>query len=202
MRVLLIALLTGVLSACSARDGAPEAPGASQSATAVSTPTPSLTATLPPAVKAPPTITGAKRPGVTGKPTLTAAGQSMTGTVSYSDAVTVKIVKIGSDVVKGQGRGVSTGIPMSLFTVEVQAGKQRVDLGSVVLTAVYGANRNLAQPVYASEAVRDFSGVLAPGGKASGVYAFAIPTGERARVELYVDLDGKRTPAKFSGSLS
>ena len=74
-------------------------------------------------------------------------------------------------------------------------GRTPVRLDQVVVTALYGAARRQARPVY-DDASRDFSGDLRPGRSTRAVYGFSIPRSDLDRVTMIVDFDGRHTVAE------
>jgi hypothetical protein len=88
-----------------------------------------------------------------------------------------------------------------VFVLELTNGADGdLDLGAVVVQAGYGPGGAQASPLYDEETV-DFGGVLAPGGTATAVHAFAIPGDGLGAVTLTVDVDGYRFPAAFTGAV-
>jgi hypothetical protein len=87
--------------------------------------------------------------------------------------------------VTGQGPGELSG-PAVALTLQVTNGSARpLDLGTVTVSASMGG-----QEASSSEAApaRPFSGRLAPGAKAQGVYVFVLPAGGRRPVGVVVSL--------------
>jgi hypothetical protein len=141
-----------------------------------------------------------KRPGQAQAASIGAAPAPFTGQVSYSDGVTLRIVKVEQGQTSGSGPGALPGRPRTGFTVElVNRSTKPIDMNRVVVTVVYGSNHNQALPIY-DEAVHDFSGAAKPGAAAlTANYAFSIPANQLSAVTMTVDFDGVHTSATFAG---
>jgi len=148
-----------------------------------------------------PVTRGGKAPLVITKASAQGS-MSAGGDVTYSDGVTIRIDDVRNGVEQGQGPGVFHGRPYTVLTLVVLNGSPAaVDLNQVVVTATYGSPAIEASPVYEDPQAQDFSGVAAPGGSASAMYAFAIPPSGRGSAALQVDFDAAHDPAVFSGGL-
>lgn len=130
-----------------------------------------------------------------------AAESGFTSTVDYGDGVTISTTDFNRGTVTSRGAGVPTGAPFVVFSVTLQNGSAApLDLSAVVMTLRYGADEAAAAPLYTDVPARDFSGTVAPGAKASAVYAFQLPHNV-TDAALYVDIDGSHAPATFTGSI-
>lgn len=201
-----LALCAG-LTACAAtqeEQGAP-APVASETSTtapsapAVPGPTPSGSAD----VDSDQPVPKVGRDGSDRTPTVSAKPAPVTGTVGYSDGVSLKITEVTFAAETAKGPGSFPGREYARITLTLKNGSsEAIDLGTVVPTLLDAAGGALPK-VYAAEAdVIDFSGILAPGKTATAVYAFAVPASARDSVTLVVDFDDIHTSAVFRGELS
>lgn len=206
----LVALLalTGCTSATSGAAGtsspasstAPTATGDSPSDPAAPTGTPAPPLPNP----APSSIPKVTRPGSTGGPTATVAPAAFAAPAIYPDGVIVTITRASKAVETGQGPGVFTGRELLVVDVEITNGSgQAIPLNQVVITTSYGQSKQLAPGVYPGNLeVRDFSGTVAAGSKASARYAFAVPAAELSVVTMVVDFDAAHASAVFTGAVS
>jgi hypothetical protein len=213
-------LLAGVLLAVflTGRDDdptAPEASTASTASTAPTAPTAPAGASPSPGEEADPTATVPPQPATEqaassvvardGVPaaarTITAAAADFAAPAEWSDGASLRVTGARQQVTTGEGPGSRVGLPQTVFVLELTNGSSRpLDLHSVVVQAVYGADRVQASPLYDAETV-DLSGTLAPRGTATAVYSFAIPDDQLGDVVLSVDVDGYRFPAVFAGTV-
>jgi hypothetical protein len=120
--------------------------------------------------------------------------------VTYSDGLRVRVLKIKQETITAQGPGAMTGMPSTNFTIRfTNDTKRAIDLNQVVVSSFYGKPRVHADPVYGS-GQNDFSLLLAPGEAAQAEYAFSVPVAELNRVTLTVDFDGVHQVAVFYGT--
>jgi hypothetical protein len=143
------------------------------------------------------------RAGDTTAPAVSAKPAPTTGTVSYSDGVSLKIAKVTFAEETAKGPGSFPGREYARITLTLKNGSDHaIDLGTVVPTMLDKSGASLPK-VYAEEAkVGDFFGSLAPGKTATAVYAFAVPSSARSDVVLVVDFDALHSSAVFRGELS
>ncbi|WP_340536700.1 hypothetical protein [Nocardioides sp. GXZ039] len=154
--------------------------------------------------RAPRAIGPVKRPGearTSRDQLLRAPGAEFGAPAAYPDGVSVRILGHTNRHVNGLGPGATSG-PATMFRISVANDSESpLELGSVVVTAVYGPGAGfVADPSY-DLPVGDLAGTLRPGATRTAKYAFAIPADARDRIRLYVDLDGSRMPAVFTGSI-
>ena len=112
----------------------------------------------------------------------------------------MRIASIASVTSQAEIPGEVVG-PAIQVTLEVEAGKQAVDLNRVVVNAYYGKDLTPAIPA-SGPGVRDFSGSIEPGKKAVGIQVFNIPKAERGEVTIEFIYGGSLKPLKFQGSVS
>jgi hypothetical protein len=143
------------------------------------------------------------RPGSGGSPSIVAPSAAFAKAAVFPDGVTVSITKAVKAVESGQGPGAFPGRELVLFDIELNnESAEPISLNAVVITTYYGLSRQIAAPVYPGGVdVKDFSGTVAAGAKASAKYAFAVPASELAAVTTVVDFDAKHASAVFAGAI-
>jgi hypothetical protein len=140
------------------------------------------------------------RHGRTPRPTVTPTTGNGGGqrTVAYGDGISVQLTKVSQSVEQGQGPGVFPGRPHTALTLTlVNRSTRTLDLSQVVVTALYGSPARLASPVYEDPAARDFTGTVKPGGSATAVYVFSVPTTATGSVTAIVDFDDVHVAARL-----
>ena len=202
----LVGVLAGmlVLSACAGRTTTHEASdvaAASPSkAGATATSSPGLSRPqdpLAPRVMSPVVRAGEPQQGSR----LAAAPVGYHAAVVYRDGVRLRVLSIGQGHTTGHGIGVIVG-HHTVFSLQLtNRGHHVVDLGQVVVTAVYGEPGRIARPVYDS-GEQDFSGLVPSGHSALARYAFAIPVSDLSHVIIHVDFDSRHAAATFRGNAS
>jgi hypothetical protein len=151
----------------------------------------------PVAPSAAPVVRNGKSP----EPSVHASPAGFAGPVRYPDHVDVSVLKVTQGVTSGNGAGMRPGRPMTTLQIRFANRSTRpVDLNQVVVTAVYGAKRQLAAPVY-DAATADFYGTARAGQSVTASYAFSIPTADLGDVTLSIDFDGLHAAAVFHGAL-
>lgn len=190
-------------SAPAARSGSTAAaptvsPGGSTAPTSGPTPTVSPSNIDQPASTGP-----VVRNGKTPTPTVSAPPQPFTSgkRLTYSDGVTLQILSIKQGAVTPDGSKTIAG-PKTTFSLRFTNGSGKaITMNQVVVSASYGTRGLAARPVYDDndDALRDFSGTVAPGASTSAAYAFSIPTSQLSRVTLRVDFDAIHVAASFTG---
>lgn len=222
--------VAGGAAACSSDEPVTRRPNASGTATDSASPTPdpapaptaTATGTAPDesGEGAPPTVgpTGPATPGTAGPTgsvtpgTVASTGPAAPGTIlppvpldrpaDAGQGVTVSLVRTVSVETQGVGPGESAGEPAVAVTLRVQNDSaQPLDLGSTVVSLATGPE---ATPGRFSQGppARAFSGSVAAGASAEGVYVFALPPGERGDVVLDVSLVPERPVVRLTGSLA
>ena len=213
--------VAGGAAACSSDEPVTRRPSASGAATDSASPTPDPAPAPTAAATAPATApdesvagapsaagpTGSTTPGIV-RPT----GQATPGTIlppvpldrpaDAGQGVVVSLVRTVSVETQGVGPGESAGEPAVAVTLRVQNGStQPLDLGSTVVSLAIGPE---ATPGRFSQGppARAFSGSVAAGASAEGVYVFAVPPGERGDVVLDVSLVPERPVVRLTGSLA
>lgn len=202
-----IAALALCVSLVACSGGAEPPSGAEPTSTTSSTPAPD-----PTAASSPPADSGSSDPdspvakieraGQSTTPTVKAVPADTSGTVSYSDGVTVRIDGVSFGKETAQGPGSFPDREYARLTITISNGSSdAIDLSTAVLTLL-GADGASAVRVYAAEAeTTDFSGALAAGGSATASYAYALPADARDAVTVVVDFDGHHSSAVFRGGL-
>lgn len=135
--------------------------------------------------------------GPDGRPTATpvplpspaAPAEDVTARLSKLEAV------VGETTIPGE-----VGGPAVRVTVEVVNGTdEALDLSGVVVNAYYGPDQVPAGPI-GQPGGDPFTGTLAPGATATGVYLFSIPEDQRDQVRFEVDLTPESTVVIFEGA--
>ncbi|GGD00132.1 hypothetical protein GCM10011512_28720 [Tersicoccus solisilvae] len=97
--------------------------------------------------------------------------------------------------------GEIAGPAVRLTIQATNRGSEPVNLDLFVVNAYVGPELtpagNVTQP-----GGRPFTGTLAPGADATGVYLFSIPTDQRGRVRVTVDYRAQEPRVVFEGSLA
>lgn len=208
----LAVLTVGLVAGCA---GSPDAPSAARSARAQAappsssapspSPSPAAPAATPssPAARAEEVAVLAQRPGaLPPHRRLAAPVVAFDAPAAYPDGVTLHVREVTHTVSRDSGPGAQPGQPVSTLSIELVNGSaDPVDLSGVVVAATHGADRAVADLVY-GDGQQDFSGVVASGGRAEAVYAFAIPREARGAVILTLDLDGRHAPAVWRGAVT
>jgi hypothetical protein len=206
-----------LLSACSG-----ETERSVQGSRSTSTPTPPSPSPVPSATSAAPSVpsavataTGSAAPP-TGDPPVTSAQPTVparpvdrlppvplvegegSDAAAEAGALRIDVVDVASVVSAGAGPGQVQGEPAVAFTVRwSNVGTRAVPLGTVVVDLSYGSGTP-ASPVNGPPS-RPVADVVPPGGSVTGVYVFAVPADQRARVELTVSEGPALPTAVFSG---
>ncbi len=97
------------------------------------------------------------------------------------------------------GPGEIAGPAVRVTVVATNGTSEPVLLDSVVVDFVYGPDRTSASPLSGPGAER-FSGRLAPGDTATGVYVFDVPVAERDEVSVLVSYEAAVSPVVFTGA--
>jgi hypothetical protein len=170
-------------------------PGAIETPAPSSVPRPAYTATKSGA----PRIT---RPGQLPQAQRATAPKAAIGSPAvFTDGVRLTALSFSRGTVTAKGAGIVTGSPYIVFSLSLSnRSSEPLRLDNVVVTLQYGAAGTPAGPLYDDVKVRDFSGVVAPGASTTARYAFMVPR-NLAHATLWVDTDGTRMPAEFTGTL-
>lgn len=135
-------------------------------------------------------------PSATG---TTRAPVPITGTANFGGAVTASVAKVTKTDLTANGPGEFSG-PGVALTISMKNGSSRpLDL-SVVGVTVVGANGVTALPVQGAPAA-PFSGQLAAGGTATGVYVFSLHSQPADPVTVSVEYSTVAPVVAFTGRL-
>ncbi|MCL3861289.1 DUF4352 domain-containing protein [Actinotalea sp. K2] len=120
-------------------------------------------------------------------------------TVVVDSGLTVTVQDLEAVEGTGQGAGEVAG-PAVRVTVAITNGAAApTALGAVIVNVTYGADQ-VPGVELSGPGVKRFSGELAPGDTASGVFVFAVPVGERDRLQITVDHAAGAPIVVFEGS--
>ena len=168
---------------------------ATSGSTAHSGSTPPSGSAEPRSTSAPPSRSGS--PKQTSSPTATALStvptvpvttlpaKPLTSSARFGTGVLVRIGSITHGKVTDTGRGAIRGRPTVVFHfVLTNDSLSKVNVSDVQVNATYGASDTPA--VQADNTSTPFSGSVAHGANARGVYAFAVPPSGQSRVEVTV----------------
>jgi hypothetical protein len=187
-------------------------PGATTpGATASPVPSPGPTSPTAPAPGASASPSGAvvaadPRPTVPARPVrrlppVPLAGEDGATRPAEVGALRIEVLDIAPAVSAGQGPGEVQGLDAVAVTVRwTNDGSSAVALTAVVVDMSYGAAVP-ASPVSGPPS-RPVTGTVRPGGTATGVYVFAVPTDERRRVQLSVSSGPALPTAVFAGPVA
>lgn len=121
---------------------------------------------------------------------------------AWSDGLEATTRGFSRGTITATGAGAISGAAYITIDVEVQnLSETEVSLDSVVATLLVGEEELPAAPTYDVEGAIDLTGVLAPGAKATGTYAYQVGE-ETSEGTFYLDIDGDHAVATFSGSFS
>jgi hypothetical protein len=148
------------------------------------------------------------RPGQTAPaPAKTAKGSESPGAVrtalrapaELGNGVVVGVSRVEAVRGEAQGPGETAG-PALRFTLRVaNQSQERVDLSATAVTAYSGADDEPAGDLSGPDA-EPFSGTLAAGESARGVYVFQVPPDQRDRVRLDFSYGAEAPRAVFRGA--
>lgn len=123
----------------------------------------------------------------------------LTAVANFGGGVSIKVTQIANQTSSDTGPGTIKGQAAVAFTLQLRnESKTTVSVNTVNVTAGYGAGTP-ASPVNLSSNP-PFKGQVKPGGMATGVYAFAIPTTDRSHVSLTLWYAQGKPTVVFSGS--
>lgn len=176
------------LSATPIRDGSPAASSPQGPSGGAPSTVPTTAPTSPPRLTATP---GSNPRTITNKPV--AVGQPAT-----QDRVQIRVVRMESITARAQMPGEVSG-PAVAVAVELTNNSRTPLDASGVLVTLLDARKAPGSEMSAAPN-RPMSGQLAPGGKASGVYVFAVPTDARGAVTIYVTLPSASPVVAFTGA--
>ncbi len=191
--VLVAAVVAGLVRAFSGDDGAGATPPAAEpSATAAPTPAEvELAPTAPTPEPTGPTSDADALP-----PSLPAVGLDQPAAVG--NGITAMVSSLEAIDGTAQGPGNVTG-PALRATVRITNGTAGpVSLDAVVVDLATGADLSPASPLD-DPSQRPFSGTVAPGDTAEGVYVFTVPVDDRAAVTLSVGYQAGAPFLVFTG---
>lgn len=130
----------------------------------------------------------------------TNAPVAVTDTADYGNGVTVALTTLDSITTTAELPGEIAGPGVAVTVQIVNSGGDAIDLGAVVVDLADAAGTP-ALPMTTSPAA-PFSGSLAAGGTASGVYVFTLPTGYTAPVTISVSYSVDAPVVVFTGDIA
>jgi hypothetical protein len=99
---------------------------------------------------------------------------------------------------EANGPGELAGPAVRVTVVATNDSPSPVLLESIVVDLTYGAQNTSAAPISGPGALR-FSGEVAPGASATGVYVFEVPVDQRGAVSVLVSYAASVSPVVFQG---
>jgi len=200
--VLTLLTLVAVLTGCSSEDlevdpGAGSAdPGVTSSPAAVPSSGAASPTTPPPAEGSPPALREVPPADVQLLPAV-----PVDEPAPFGNGVAARVESVVPITTSGTGPGESSGEQADALTIVLDNGTDApLDLGGVTVDLSSGAEAAPARPSN-SEPARPFSGVLAPGSSAEGVYVFVVPPDQRGDVVVTVNYAADQPTVAFAGSL-
>ncbi len=122
-------------------------------------------------------------------------------TVSYENGVTLSIDSVASFDAVGQGVGEVSG-PALRVTITITNGTaEELNLDTVAVNLATGPDLTPAPPV-SDPSSTPFTGTVASGGSAVGMYSFTVPTDSRDSITVTVNYTSGAVAAIFTGSVS
>lgn len=190
-----------VASGASDDDAAPTATASSsRTATASATPEPSASATTPEAAPstepAPPPApsTDPEAPFVPG----TEPAVDMTSPADFGTGMTARVAGLESVDGVAEGPGEVAGPSVRVTVVLTNGTGADVSLDTTVVNLYAGAQLTPGEPL-SGPGVSVFSGTVAPGAEATGVYVFRVPADLRDHLQITVSYDPTSTTVLFEG---
>ncbi len=193
--VLVAAVVVGLVLAFSGDGGAGATPAEAAAPSATAAPTPAEVELAPTAPT--PEPTGPTSDADALPPSLPAVGLDQPAAVG--NGITAVVSSLEAIDGTAQGPGNVTG-PALRATVRITNGTAGpVSLDAVVVDLATGADLSPASPLD-DPSQRPFSGTVAPGDTAEGVYVFTVPVDDRAAVTLSVGYQAGAPVLVFTGS--
>jgi hypothetical protein len=197
-------MLVGAVSAMTActssshKDASgPSGPGSSAAGSAAPTENPPFTGPKPASTPVKPPTPGDVHHTVPVQPASAKPAVALTSAGDFGGRVIVHVTDMKSATAHARGPGEVTG-PGLVLTLQIDNGsKKSIDLGNVVV-ALTDSTKAPANPMAASPA-RPFSGQLAAGKQASGVYVFTIPKANRHPISVAVSYTTNAPVVVFTG---
>ena len=194
---LVVAVVVGLVLAFSGDDGASATPPAPTEATATAAPTPAEVELAPTAPT--PEPTGPTSDADALPPSLPAVGLDQPAAVG--NGITAVVSSLEAIDGTAQGPGNVAG-PALRATVRITNGTpDPVSLDAVVVDLATGSDLSPASPLD-DPSRSPFSGTVAPGGTAEGVYVFTVPVDDRADVTLSVGYQAGAPFLVFTGPVA
>ncbi|GEL98441.1 hypothetical protein [Cellulomonas terrae] len=194
--VLAAVVWAAVASGASDEDAAPTT-SASSSATVTSTPEPepSASPTTPPSTEpAPAPSTDPEAPFVPG----TEPAVPLTSTAEFGTGMSARVAGLESVAGVAEGPGEVAGPSVRVSVVLTNGTGAAASLDSTVVNLYAGEQLAPGEPL-SGPGVSVFTGTLAPGASATGVYVFRVPPDLRDHLQITVSYDPTATTVLFEG---
>lgn len=121
-------------------------------------------------------------------------------TADLPNEISIDITKVEAIETKAETPGEIAGPAVVMYVSIHNGSAKKVNIDSVIVTLTDGAD-GLGQPT-TSEPYQPFTGELAAGASAEGVYVFLIPTSDRHGLTLSVEYAAGQASAHFVGDVS
>lgn len=198
--LVLAAVVWAAVAAGPSDDDAAPTASTSSSATATTTEepepspsaSPSETAAAPTTEPAP--TTDPEAPFVPG----TEPAVPLTATAEFGTGMSARVAGLESVAGEGQGPGEVSGPSVRVSVVLTNGTGAAASLASTVVNLYAGPQLAPGEPL-SGPGVSVFSGTLAPGAEATGVYVFRVPADLRDRLQITVSYDPTSTTVLFEG---
>lgn len=129
----------------------------------------------------------------------TAAPVALTKTGTFGNGVTVKVTSIARVKLAAEGPGEVAGPGIRVNLAITNSSGADISLDTAAVNLFYGAAKTPASPAVSTD--KSFSGTLANGSTATGVYSFAVPAGANPIV-LQVSYTSNEPVVVFAGKVS
>lgn len=195
--LVLAAVVWAAVASGASDDDASPTTSASSSATVTTTPEPepSASPTAPPSTEAAPApSTDPEAPFVPG----TEPAVPLTSTAEFGTGMSARVAGLESVDGVAEGPGEVAGPSVRVSVVLTNGTGAAASLDSTVVNLYAGEQLAPGEPL-SGPGVSVFTGSLAPGASATGVYVFRVPSDLRDRLQITVSYDPTATTVLFEG---
>lgn len=196
--LVLAAVVWAAVASGASDDGAAPTTSASSSTTVTTTsaPEPSASPTAPPSTEAAPApSTDPEAPFVPG----TEPAVPLTSTAEFGTGMSARVAGLESVDGVAEGPGEVAGPSVRVSVVLTNGTGAAASLDSTVVNLYAGEQLAPGEPL-SGPGVSVFTGSLAPGASATGVYVFRVPSDLRDRLQITVSYDPTATTVLFEGA--